>query len=168
MLIGCFCLKAQTNTPHKLDEKIFIECGGPGFGISMNFQQKIITNKKGGILSCRAGLGAIGPIPSSSILLTLPIGLQYRLGSNNKFEIAAGATLFYFTDNVFEGPGLFISLAYYINPAIRIMVSPFFAKRSTLKSYFNLNEPILPFGGFDIIVFLVKKTNRSTHYPRKH
>ena len=138
------------------------------FWYQYEFSAKIITNKKGGALSCRVGLGAIGPIPSSSILLTLPIGLQYRLGNNNKFEIGAGTTFFYFTNNIFEGPGLFISLSYYINPAIRVMVSPFFAKWSTLKSYFNLNEPILPFGGFDIIVFLVKKTNTSTHYPGQH
>jgi len=153
MIFISFCLKAQTKIPDQFNRNFFVEFGGPGLCASMNFQQKIIADKKEGGLFYRVGLGGIGPI-INAFLFTSPVGLQYKLFK--KFEIGAGATFFYFTDAKIEN-GYFISLAYYVTPVFRLVLNSFFIERSTGNYYFSLNHPIQLWGGLNGI--LTRKKN---------
>lgn len=152
-LISFYWVNAQSEKidPHK--NSFFAELGGPGFGASLNLQHQITENKNSNSLYYRAGLGLLGPIPGrggASILFTLPLGLQYKFSKTKRWEAGTGITLFYFTNTGFERPGVFISVAYYLQPNIRIMLSPFIVKKSTLNYYFSINQSILPFAGIDI------------------
>lgn len=150
----CCAQTKEDSTYNRSDNRLFLELGGPGFSLSLNYQHFILRSKTQNTVHWRAGLGVIGPISGrdgGALLLTLPAGLQYRFGKNKKFETGAGVTIFYFTNTGFQGPGIYVSAAYYLTRSIRIMVSPFFGKKSTIKSYFNINQPVLPFAGIDIL-----------------
>jgi|GEM_PF-3940857 len=126
-----------------------MELGGTGFGLSLNYQSFI--SKKNNI-HIRGGLGFTGPNPGrdgGSMVISIPTGLNKGVGKNKKLELGAGCTFFYFTNTGWTDPYAFISLGYYVDKNVRIIISPFIGNASTIKYYFNMNSPLFPYGGFN-------------------
>ena len=80
-------------------KSVYVELGGPGVA-SFNFDTRFSKTENG--LSGRIGIGGF-KVPDAG-LLTVPIGLNYLLGKDNKnyFEIGAGFTYVHATDNSFD------------------------------------------------------------------
>jgi hypothetical protein len=116
----------------KIKSLFFLEAGGPGFGLSANYQPKLSLDSNLNLFSARMGLGVLGPFPGrdgGSALFTLPTGILYR-PKYKRWEYGAGITLFYFTNTGLESPGYYASVAWYPGP----------------------DSPILPFAGVAVLL----------------
>lgn len=154
-------INAQDNSNKKFDKSALFGLGGPGFGISANYQQKIISATETNGLFFRAGIGVLGPIPGrdgGALFISFPAGFHYQFSKSARFEIGAGCTPFTFTNDRLSLAG-FASFAFYPlkEHNARIVFSPFFSNRNTLKYYLNVNSPILLYGGFEFMMPLNKK-----------
>jgi hypothetical protein len=96
-LMACFSFKAMAQ--HELasyasdslhrSQNIYMEAGGPGFVLSINYDTRFGNS--------RAGLGATGGVGflpgKGSYLLTIPLQLNYLWGAyQHYFELGAGGT----------------------------------------------------------------------------
>ncbi len=160
-LIHFVSVKSQELTDVQSNHSVFLELGGPGFGGSINYQRKIIRSSYNNGLFFRGGIGGLGPIPSrdgGALFLSFPVGFHYSFTKSSKLEIGAGGTPYTFTNSNLSVAG-FASIAYYPfkKHDVRLLFSPFFHNRSTLKYYLNTNSNILFYGGIDFLFPLRKR-----------
>ena len=79
---------AQTVTGARA-QNIFVELGGPGLLLSLNYDTRFVNRHDG--IGGRIGAGYVSI--SDNSLLTIPVQLNYLLGKNNRyFELGIGAT----------------------------------------------------------------------------
>ncbi|MDL2256874.1 hypothetical protein LJC06_01555 [Bacteroidales bacterium OttesenSCG-928-I14] len=108
LLFSFFTAKAQTSTVGIEDpafygvanKQIFLEYGGPGAFLSINYDTRFKPDKRLG-LGARVGLGFIRVEDyyrnKNVPVLTAPVSLNYLFGgemSSSMFELGAGCTLF--------------------------------------------------------------------------
>ncbi len=160
-----FEIQAQDSLNVKYNRSFFLGLGGPGFGGSLNYQQKVSSLNKRNGLYFRIGVGALGPIPGrdgGAMFVSLPVGLHYNFTKSSKLEIGGGVTPYTFTNDQPSMAG-FASLAFYPlrDHALRLVLSPFFHKRSVLKDYFGTNSSVLFYGGIDVLFPLKRNRNRN-------
>jgi hypothetical protein len=131
----------------KLEEKraqnIFIEAGGQGLVFTANYDTRF-SNKRNGI-GGRVGIGAIGADGVS--IVTIPISLNYLLGSGNKFfEMGLGAT--YLRGDFLDSTGSTVigtmSFMYRLQPeksgfSFRGGFTPIFNKDFFIPYYFGVS-----------------------------
>jgi len=88
-----FITKTDTilNTPpkHSSNKILFLELGGPGLAISINYDQRLSDKKDG--WGYRVGTGYFGD--GGNTVFTVPLQINYLLGSDGKyFEFGGGTT----------------------------------------------------------------------------
>jgi len=88
-----FITKTDTiliSTPkHTSNRILFLELGGPGLAISLNYDQRFSGGKEG--WGYRVGMGYFGD--GGNTVFTIPLQVNYLIGSNGKyFEFGGGTT----------------------------------------------------------------------------
>ena len=88
-----FITKTDTvliNTPkHTSNRILFLELGGPGLAISLNYDQRFSGGKEG--WGYRVGMGYFGD--GGNTVFTIPLQVNYLIGSDGKyFEFGGGTT----------------------------------------------------------------------------
>jgi hypothetical protein len=166
----CTIAKSQDSTNAKFNQSFFLGLGGPGFGGSFNYQQRIIKSNLSNGLFVRAGVGALGPIPGKdggALFISLPIGLHYNFTKSAKLEIGGGITPYTFTNSQPAVAG-FASLAFYPlrDHTIRLVFSPFFHNPAIIKNYFGASSSVLLWGGVDVL-FPLKKQSKKTQITER-
>lgn len=74
---------------HTSNKILFVEIGGPGLAISLNYDQRLSSEKDG--WGYRIGVGYFGD--GGNTVFTVPLQINYLVGSNGKyFEFGGGTT----------------------------------------------------------------------------
>ncbi|MHB8207330.1 hypothetical protein [Mucilaginibacter sp.] len=74
---------------HTSNRILFLELGGPGLAISLNYDQRFAEGKEG--WGYRVGMGYFGD--GGNTVFTIPLQINYLIGSNGKyFEFGGGTT----------------------------------------------------------------------------
>jgi hypothetical protein len=74
---------------HTSNRILFLELGGPGLAISLNYDQRFSGGKEG--WGYRVGMGYFGD--GGNTVFTIPLQINYLIGSNGKyFEFGGGTT----------------------------------------------------------------------------
>ncbi len=139
-----FCAVAIAQTAAK---SIYVELGGPGLA-SVNFDTRF-TKTEGGL----GGRFGIGGFKSEEIgLFTLPVGVNYLLGKDNKnyFEVGAGFTFVNISSDNFDEEATFnssfghLTFGYRLQPAnggvtFRAAIVPVISKNGFLPYYAGIS-----------------------------
>lgn len=162
LLFFGIALNAQDSLNAKYNRSFFLGLGGPGFGGSFNYQQKIGNIDKSNGLFFRVGVGALGPIPGrdgGAMFVSLPVGLHYNFTKSAKLEIGGGITPYTFTNDQPSVAG-FASVAFYPlrDHALRLVLSPFFHDPTIIKHYFGTSRSVLLWGGVDVLLPLKRRS----------
>lgn len=120
---------------------IYAEIGGPGIA-SANFDMRFSKNEKG--IGGRIGVGGFSlsnSFDERSTIFTLPVGLNYLLGKDNKnyFEVGAGFTYvggtskYAFESETFSSSFGNLTIGYRLAPAnggftFKAQITPLFGK----------------------------------------
>lgn len=160
-------VNAQDSLNVKYNRSFFLGVGGPGFGGSFNYQQKVGSLNKRNGLFFRVGVGALGPIPGrdgGAMFVSLPVGLHYNFTKSSKLEIGGGVTPYAFTNHQPSVAG-FASVAFYPlrDHALRLVLSPFFHNPAIIKNYFGTSSSVLFWGGVDVLFPLNRNRNKQIH-----
>jgi hypothetical protein len=128
-------------------KSIYVELGGPGIA-SLNFDTRFSKGEKG--LGGRIGIG--GWKVEDEGYLTVPVGINYLLGKDNKnyFEIGAGFTYVHTSDNTFDGNSTFdgtfghLTFGYRLQPAnggftFRAAIVPVFGQGDFIPYYAGIS-----------------------------
>jgi hypothetical protein len=142
----------NTTTPrHQSNKILFLELGGPGLAISLNYDQRFSTKKTG--LGFRVGMGYFGD--GGNTVFTIPLQLNYLLGNNGKFfEFGAGTTFLNTTGDNTGKTFIFDRVTGFIGTAtIGVRYEP--AKSLNFRLAFvpifaGPGEGVIPAGGFSI------------------
>lgn len=136
----------------KRPNNIFMEYGGLGIGMSVNYDTRFGDRRNG--LGGLIGLGMLVPIPHSESGYTVPFSLNYLFGNKKDFfEIGLGGTYFNSTSNPFSEDeeskkasyfGQTLSLMYRIQPLdkgfmFRGGLTPTFADGIFYPAWFSLS-----------------------------
>jgi len=121
----------------------YVEIGGPGLA-SINFDTRFSNREDG--LGGRIGVGGFGA--ENVGLLTVPVGLNYLIGKDNRnyFEVGAGFTYVHLSDNTFNEKETFdgsfghLTFGYRLQPAnggftFRAAVVPIFGQGGFVPYY---------------------------------
>src|SRR4051794_30902153 len=128
-------------------KSIYVELGGPGIA-SFNFDTRFSKSEKG--LGGRIGIG--GWKAEDEGVLTVPVGINYLLGKDNKnyFEIGAGFTYVHESDNyfgegsTFDGSFGHLTFGYRLQPAkggftFRASIVPIFGQGDFIPYYAGIS-----------------------------
>lgn len=119
ILIGCFMVVSAANA-QTAAKAMYFELGGPGFA-SLNYDQRFKKKEDG--LGFRVGLGYAGTDGVGA--LTVPVGLTYLLGKDEKnyFELGGGITYVsvkesdpFDDDEIFDGTFGHLNFGYRMAP----------------------------------------------------
>jgi hypothetical protein len=89
---------------HKSNKILFAELGGPGLAISINYDARFGDEKDG--LGFRVGMGYF--FSSGNTVFTVPVQVNYLIGSNGKYiELGAGTTFLNSTGDNTDGTFIF-------------------------------------------------------------
>lgn len=78
-----------TTAKHTSNRILFLELGGPGLALSLNYDQRFSGGKEG--WGYRIGMGYFGD--GGNTVFTIPLQVNYLIGSNGKyFEFGGGTT----------------------------------------------------------------------------
>ena len=126
---------------------IYVELDGPGIA-SLNFDTRFSKSEKG--LGGRIGIG--GWKVEDEGYLTVPVGINYLLGKDNKnyFEIGAGFTYVHASDNTFDENSTFdgtfghLTFGYRLQPAnggftFRVAIVPVFGQGDFISYYAGIS-----------------------------
>ncbi|WP_158993619.1 hypothetical protein [Mucilaginibacter sp. L196] len=84
--IDTVLIATQKHTSNRI---LFLELGGPGLAISLNYDQRLSEGKEG--WGYRVGMGYFGD--GGNTVFTIPLQVNYLIGSNGKyFELGGGTT----------------------------------------------------------------------------
>jgi len=140
-----------TTQRHQSNQIIFLEIGGPGLAISINYDQRFSTEKTG--LGFRVGTGYFGD--GGNTVFTIPLQLNYLLGNNGKYlEFGAGTTFLNTTGDNTGKTFIFDRVTGFIGTAtIGVRYEP--AKSLNFRLDFvpifaGPGEGVIPAGGFSI------------------
>jgi len=142
----------NTTTPrHQSNKIVYLELGGPGLAISLNYDERFSTEKTG--LGFRVGMGYFGD--GGNTVFTIPLQVNYLLGSNGKFfEFGAGTTFLNTTGDNTGKTFIFDRVTGFIGTAtIGVRYEP--AKSLNFRLAFvpifaGPGEGVIPAGGFSI------------------
>lgn len=140
LILAYNCLQAQA--PAK---SVYFELGGPGLA-SINYDMRFKPGEDG--LGFRAGFGGFAVDGAS--LVTVPVGLNYLLGKDNRnyFELGAGATLVSagddYSGDTFSGTFGHLTFGYRLQPAnggftFRAAIVPIFGQGGFIPYYAGLS-----------------------------
>ena len=128
-------------------KSVFVELGGPGIA-SFNFDTRFSKSEKG--LGGRIGIG--GWKVEDEGFLTVPVGINYLLGKDNKnyFEIGAGFTYVHTSENyddeesTFDGTFGHLTFGYRLQPAnggftFRAAIVPVFGQGDFIPYYAGIS-----------------------------
>ncbi|MDP5229133.1 MAG: hypothetical protein NWQ38_01975 [Cellulophaga sp.] len=136
----------------KRPNSIFMEFGGLGIGMSVNYDTRFGARRNG--LGGLVGLGMLIPIPDSGTGYTVPLSLNYLFGNKKDFfEIGLGGTYVNSTSNPFSDDeesknassfGQTLSLMYRKQPIdkgfmFRGGLTPTFADGNFYPAWFSLS-----------------------------
>lgn len=126
-------------------KSVYIELGGPGLA-SINYDMRFKPGENG--LGFRAGVGGFAVDEAS--LVTIPVGLNYLLGKDNRnyFEVGAGATFVTagedYTGETFSGTFGHLSFGYRLQPVnggftFRAAIVPIFGQGGFIPYYAGIS-----------------------------
>jgi hypothetical protein len=145
-IVILLCTSIHAQSPAKT---IFVELAGPGLA-SLNYDMRFTKSEKG--IGGRIGIGGftIGPSGDRVSILTIPIGINYLLGKDEKnyFELGAGFTPIFLKETFSSSSDKFQSSFGHLNFGYRLQPkNGGFLFRASINPIFS-SEGFYPlFGG---------------------